>query len=60
MAEKNWIAGATQNKGGLHRALGVPTSKKIPASKMAEAKRSSNPRIRKMATLARTLAGLRK
>ena len=27
----NWIAAATKNKGGLHRALGVPTDKKIPS-----------------------------
>ena len=60
MAEKGWIAGATKNKGSLHRALGVDPNKKIPAAKMREAARSRNPRIQKMATLAHTLAGLRK
>jgi hypothetical protein len=52
---KNWIAGATKNKGALHRALGVPEGKKIPAAKLAAASKSSNPRIRKEASLAKTL-----
>ena len=56
MAEKkNWIAKATKNKGGLHRSLGVPEGKKIPAKKMAKAKKSSNPKVRKQAALATTL-----
>lgn len=57
---KNWIAGATKNKGALHRALGVPTGTKIPASKLKSALASSNPRIRKEAALAKTLSKLRK
>lgn len=57
---KNWIAGATKNKGALHRALGVPEGKKIPAAKMAAAKKSSNPKVRKEAAVAGTLAKLRK
>lgn len=52
----NWIKGAVaHNHGGLHRALGVPTGKKIPADKLAKAKRSPNEHIRKMANLASTL-----
>jgi hypothetical protein len=51
----NWIAGAIKHKGALHRALGVPEGEKIPAKKMAAAKSSDNPRVRKMASLARTL-----
>mgnify|MGYP003353458883 CR=1 FL=1 len=35
--KKNWIAGATENKGGLHRSLGVPGGEKIPKSKIDEA-----------------------
>ena len=38
-----WIAKATQNKGALHRKLGVPEGEKIPAKKMAKAAKSSNP-----------------
>ena len=56
---KNWIAGAIKHPGALHRALGVPEGKKIPASKMAAARNSKNPRIRRMAGLAHVLGGLR-
>lgn len=51
----NWIAGAVKHKGALHRALGVPEGEKIPASKMAKASHSKNPRIKRMANLAHTL-----
>jgi hypothetical protein len=47
-------------KGALHKELGVPMGKKIPAKKMAKAEHSSNPRMRKQAVLAKTLRGLRK
>ena len=60
MAKNKWIAGATKNKGALHRALGVPAGKKIPAGKLSKALHSSNPKIRKEAVLARTLKGLHK
>ena len=57
---KKWIAGATKNKGGLHRALGVPVGKTIPASKLAAAKKSKNPKVKKEAILAQALKDLRK
>lgn len=62
MAEKkkHWIAGATKNKGGLHRALGVPLDKKISAEKLAKAKKSGSAKVRKEAALANTLSKLRK
>lgn len=61
MAEKkNWIAGATKNKGALHRALGIPEGQPIPAKKLEAATHSKNPTIRKEANLAMTLKGLRK
>ena len=44
-------------KGGLHRALGVPEGEKIPAAKMAEAKKSSDPHVAHMARFAETLEG---
>ena len=53
---KRWIAGAIKHPGALHRALGVPEGQKIPASKMASARKSKSPRIRKMVALAGTLA----
>ena len=56
MAEK-WIQGAIKRPGALHRALHVPEGEKIPAAKMAKARNSSNPRVRRMASLAHTLGG---
>jgi hypothetical protein len=58
----NWIAGAVggKSRGALHRALGVPEGEKIPAKKMASAKRSKSPKIRKEAALAKTLKGFHK
>ena len=56
---KNWIAGATKNKGALHRELGVPEGKKIPGKKLRAAEHSKNPTERKRANLAKTLGKLR-
>jgi hypothetical protein len=59
MVVKNWIAGATKNKGGLHRALGVKEGTKIPKAKVkAAAKRPG--KVGKEARLAETLGKLRK
>ena len=53
----NWIAGATKNKGGLHRALGVPMGQPIPLRDvMAAAKKPG--KVGKEARLALTLRGL--
>jgi len=57
MAEK-WIAGAIKHPGKLHRELGVPEGKKIPAKKLGKAEHSKNPTIRKEANLAKTLKKL--
>lgn len=43
-------------KGGLHRALGVPEGQKIPQSKIAAAAKSSNPNLRKKAAFAKSAA----
>ena len=59
MAKKNWIAGAIKHPGALHRELGVPEGKKIPAGKLEKAAHSSNPTERKRANLAKTLKGMR-
>jgi hypothetical protein len=40
------------NKGKLHAALGVPQGQKIPAAKLAAAKKSKNPAVRKEANFA--------
>lgn len=55
----NFIAKATKNKGGLHRSLGVPAGKKIPASKINAAAKKGG-RVGKQARLAKTLGKLRK
>lgn len=47
-------------KGALHKELHVPLGQKIPKSKLTKAFHSSNPKLAKRATLARTLSGLRK
>ena len=57
---KNWIADATENKGGLHRSLGVPEGKTIPGKKLMKATHSSNPKVRKQAQLAETLSKIHK
>ena len=58
MAKKNWIAGATRNKGGLHRALNVPKGEKIPAGKLAAAAKKRG-KVGREARLAQTLSHLR-
>ena len=55
---KNFIAKAIKHPGKLHRDLGVPQGKKIPAKKMAKALHSKNPSIRREANLAKTLKKL--
>lgn len=56
---KNWIAGATKNKGGLHRSLGVPEGKTIPKAKVAAAAKKPG-KVGKEARLAETLGKMRK
>ena len=45
------------NKGGLHRALGIPEGQKIPAERISAARNSSNKHIARMANMAHTMAG---
>jgi hypothetical protein len=47
-------------KGGLHRALHVPEGTDIPEDKIKSAMNSDNEHIRKMASLAHTMAGWHK
>ena len=58
----NWIAktGVDKpgHKGALHRALGVPEGKPIPAAKLAKASASSNPHMQHMAQFAKNVKGL--
>ncbi len=59
---KKWIQKAIpkSHKGRLHKALGVPADKKIPAKTLNKAEHSSKKNVAKMANLAKTLRGLRK
>jgi hypothetical protein len=54
MAEK-WIAKAIKKPGALHKELGVPEGKKIPAKKLAKAAKAPG-KEGKRARLAKTLA----
>jgi hypothetical protein len=61
MAEKKkWISGAIKHPGALHKTLGVPAGKKIPAKKLEKAEHSKNPTTRKRAALAKTLKSFKK
>lgn len=60
MSAKKWISGAIKHPGKLHRELGVKEGEKIPAKKMQKALHSKNPTMKREATLARTLSGMRK
>ena len=58
MSEK-WIQKAIKHPGALHKELGVPASKKIPAKKLNAA--AKKPGIEgKRARLAETLKGFKK
>ena len=55
---KDWIAGATKNKGALHRALDIKPGEKIPIRMLDKASHSSG-KLGKEARLAETLRNLR-
>jgi hypothetical protein len=57
--KRHWIAGATRNKGGLHRSLGIASGKKIPQAKLRVAAKKGG-RVGKQARLAMTLGKLRR
>ena len=58
MAEK-WIQKAIKKPGALHKELGVPEGKKIPAKKLASAAKKPG-KEGKRARLAETLKGFNK
>lgn len=61
MTKKKWIQEAVKpaNKGKLHKKLGVPDTKKIPAKKLAAAAKKPG-KLGKEAKLAETLKGFKK
>lgn len=55
----HFIQSAIKHPGALHKHLGVPAGKTIPAKKLKKAEHSSNETIRREANLAQTLKGLK-
>jgi len=55
MAKKTPNFNPGGERGKLHRELGVPEDKKIPAKQLAAAKNSSNPEVRRDAIRADTM-----
>jgi hypothetical protein len=58
-SKKFWIKKAVAKKGGLHRALGVPENKKIPAKKLT-VKAADSTKVKKQKVLAKTLKKIAK
>jgi hypothetical protein len=58
MAEK-WIQKANIKKGALHKEMGVPEGKKIPAKKLEAAAKKPG-KLGQRARLAETLKGMKK
>lgn len=54
MAKGKWIQGAIKHPGALHKELGVPQGKKIPAKKLNKAA-SAGGKLGQRARLAKTL-----
>lgn len=54
MHGKDWNPGG--HKGKLHRELGIPEGDKIPKSRLASAKKSSDPEIKRDAIRADTMS----
>lgn len=54
---KNWIQNAIKHPGALHKSLGVPQGKKIPAKKLNAASKKGG-LLAKRANLAKTLSKL--
>lgn len=54
---KKWIQKAIKHPGALHKQLGVPAGKKIPASKLSAAAKKGGT-LGRRARLAQTLKGL--
>lgn len=55
---KNWIQKAIKKPGALHKQLGVPVGKKIPAGKLAAAAKKPG-KLGQRARLAQTLKGFK-
>lgn len=56
---KKWIQGAIKKPGALHKELGVPMGKKIPAKKLNAAAKAGG-KLGQRARLAKTLSKMHK
>lgn len=54
MSDDKWMQNVHPKKGALHKQLGVPEGKKIPAKKLEKATHSKDPLLKKRAVLAET------
>lgn len=59
MAKEKWIQSAIKKPGALHKEMGVPEGKKIPAKRLHAAAKKGG-KIGKRARLAETLRKLHK
>lgn len=59
MADKKWIQKAIKKPGALHKELGVPEGKKIPAKKLKAAVKKGG-KLGQRARLAETLKKMKK
>ena len=57
--KKKWIQSAIKHPGALHKQLGVPAGKKIPAKKLEKAAKAKGT-LGKRARLAQTLKRMKK
>lgn len=57
--DKNWIAGAIEEPGALHKQMGVPEGEKIPAGRLEKAAKAPG-KLGKRARLAQTLSKMNK
>lgn len=55
----NWIKSAIKKPGALHKEMGIPQGKKIPANKLAKAAKSGG-KLGQRARLAQTLGKMNK
>lgn len=56
--KKKWIQAANIKKGGLHKALGISSSKKIPVKKIKKAAKAGG-KLGRMGRLAETFRKIR-
>lgn len=59
MSDGKWIKGAIKKPGALHKEMGIPKGKKIPAKKLAKAAKAKG-KLGQRARLAEALKSFKK